>query len=307
MMDVLTMRQPVATRQQVLDPQQSWKPLSSSHPQVPFQVRSIPVLRMAASAGSCVCAAAALVFHTRGRGIKSASSRPNHDVRYRQAFQARQLCSGRAAAGGMSDGYLTLEVETPEGSTVRVEARRADTVRVVKAMIQLKTGVSEDRQILRACANAEILQDDTVLESLGVLDNEKFSVEWVTDLAIEAGEPDDEEELDKSMIKLVIRCDERPGKPTRVNVVVSNRARISEVKAKALQCLSPEIRKLGPKEYGLFIIPEDYTTNATAAYTGLRFLTKDERLAEKSTVEECKLTGEEEITLASLYFYDKYA
>eukprot|EP00971_Amphidinium_carterae_P169436 3356879-Amphidinium_carterae.1 len=40
----------------------------------------------------------------------------------------------------LSRGILPCKVDTPEGSTVRVEARRADTVRVVKAMIQLKTG-----------------------------------------------------------------------------------------------------------------------------------------------------------------------
>jgi len=246
-----------------------------------------------------LAAAAMAVTSYRGRWLaarRTCLARP-------EAHLSRQL-RGVARASGDMGRYFPLEVETPEGTSFTVEARLKDSVGTLKGLIEMKTGNAVEQQLLKL--RARILDDAITLSELGVLEMEKFTVEWVTDVVMADGEEEGEQVLDESMIKLQAKCEERPGKPRNVSIIISRDARIKELKLKVLDRMSEEIRQLGPRSYGLFLIPEDYTTKATAALTGLTYLTEDERLPETKTIKECGLTGDEEITLVNICFLDAY-
>jgi len=197
------------------------------------------------------------------------------------------------------ENYVPILVKRADGSKIQVEVRPSDTVKVLKAMIAIKIGVSESFQELTASG---VKMEDVCLMS--EYDIEEGSQYTLTELA------EDEEEVvlstakDGEVVKRIyISCDANFGKKIKkVTMDVSATDTIKDIKVRAYNELATQIhslRKKEPRFFGLFI-PKSPVQLENG---NLRYLSRsEERLPESSTTEEAGLKGDEEMLMVDLFW-----
>jgi len=201
-------------------------------------------------------------------------------------------------AGG--ENYVPILVERADGSKLQVEVRPSDEVKVLKAMIALKTGVSEAFQELAASG---VKMEDFCLMSEYNID--EGAVYTLTEL-----QEDEQEVVLRSesvegevLTRVYVTCDAGFGKKQKkVAMDVSGTETIKDIKVKAYNEIAASVeplRRKQPKYFGLFIPQSPVQTEKG----NLRYLSRrEERLPETNTVEEAGLKGDEEILLVDLFW-----
>lgn len=217
-------------------------------------------------------------------------------LRSSSARLTRHAAEGDAPASG----YVIVVVEKPDGESMQVEARPADQVRVLKAMIQLETGIDEDKQEL--CIAAESgdtrLDDDALLADSGI--------EEGTKLILKVAEAKDEEEEEEEVIpegsvRIYVKCDVAPGKVKRIPLYVMPTDLVQDVKLRAYDELRKENPALGDlpvRHYGLFQLQGEVMDEIG----NLRWLKRDERWGDKLPISDFSPEGDEELILANLFW-----
>jgi len=210
--------------------------------------------------------------------------------------------SAHAVAKTQPEGenYVPILVERADGSKIQVEVRPSDTVKVLKAMIAIKIGVSEAFQELTASGMK--MEDVCLMSEYNI---EEGSLYTLTELK------EDEQEVvlspeakeGEEFTRIYVTCDAAFGKKTKkLAMDVSPTDTIKDIKVRAYNELAISIeslRKKQPRYFGLFIPKSPVQTENG----NLRYLSRsEERLAETSTTEEVGLKGDEEMLLVDLFW-----
>lgn len=199
------------------------------------------------------------------------------------------------------ENYVPILIERADSSKVQVEVRPSDTVKVLKAMIALKIGVSEG--LLELAVSGMKMEDVCLMSEYNI---EEGSVYTLTELKEE-----EREEVIRSpaakegevVTRIYVTCDASFGKKTKkvaMDVIATDT--IKDIKVRAYNELAVNVdslRKKQPRYFGLFI-PQSPVTTETG---NLRYLSRsEERLPETSTTEEVGLKGDEEMLLVDLFW-----
>jgi len=190
--------------------------------------------------------------------------------------------------------YVPILVDIENDKAYQIEVRPMDSARIVKAVLNLELGLSE--QLMELSFDGEKLDDDTVLTDIELKEGSKLQLK-----VLEADEVDEEllDPSEASGLRIVIKVD-GPGKATKLTLDVDPQENVGELKLEAYDQLkdkSPFLDDVAARHYGLFILDGTPTADSRG---NLRYLKKSERLNEKQTVEENGIKGGEEIVFASL-------
>lgn len=214
---------------------------------------------------------------------------------------ARCICRAGASAPPLAK-YVNLIITSDNGGKLQVEIKETDTVRVLKAMINMNLGLPEEQQDLsfggKALAESEVISECGLKEGSTVL------------LKVQEEEKADAEDdapvvstIDGEVCcRISVKCEMGVGKARIIKLDVPLTDTITDAKKKAYEEFivgNESIRDLPMSEYGLFLLKGEQMENGQ-----LRWLRRDERMKEKKTVEENGLKGGEELIFASLFWYE---
>lgn len=195
------------------------------------------------------------------------------------------------------NSYVPILLEMDEGKAYQIEARPKDTVKTLKAVLNLELGFAE--QAIQLSFDGKVLSDEMELTEVDLKEGSKLQMEVVevTEEAVSSssGEGDG--------IRIFIKVDSA-GKTTKLTLNLDPEEGIEDVKLEAYEQFRDKVPFLcdsPPKEYGLFLLDG---TPVADSRGNLRWLKKSERLKETKTVAENGLEGGEELVFANLMWLD---
>jgi len=205
-----------------------------------------------------------------------------------------------AVPGGQN--YMPILVKQNDGTEVAVEVRGADTVRVLKTMIQMQLGISEDRQELTFADM--VLEDGFAVMDYGVQEGATLTLNVVEETAQQTeDEPEAPTTIDgEPCIRVFVKCEVNITKTLVIPVDVTLTEKVRDLKVKALKEFAVENQSMSrnsPSEYGLFILKHGPTLLADG---NLRMLERDERIKDTLSIEDSVLEGGEEVFCANMIF-----
>mmetsp|Transcript_16394 Transcript_16394/g.42341 ORF Transcript_16394/g.42341 Transcript_16394/m.42341 type:complete len:302 (-) Transcript_16394:49-954(-) len=211
-------------------------------------------------------------------------------------------CVRHAGPAAGAAKYINLVITSEDGGKMQVELKDQDTVKVLKAMINMDLGVPEELQDLTF--SGTLLDEDTKIADCGLKEGSA--------VLLKVRENEDEVQDDAPAVttidgevccRITVKCEMGVGKAKRISLDVPMTDSILEVKQKAYDefiLANESIRDLPINDYGLFLLKSDQADENGQ----LRWLRRDERMKEKKTVDENGLLGGEELVFASLFWYE---
>ena len=194
------------------------------------------------------------------------------------------------------NSYVPILLEMEEGKAYQIEARPKDTVKTLKAVLNLELGVAE--QAIQLSFDGDVLSDEMALTEVDLKEGSKLQMK-----VVEVEEDATESSGDTDGIRIVIKVDSA-GKTTKVTLNLDPEEGIEDVKLEAYEQFRDKVPFLcdAPVSgYGLFLLDG---TPVADSRGNLRWLKKSERLKESKTVAENGLEGGEELVFANLMWLD---
>ncbi|CAK0878279.1 unnamed protein product, partial [Prorocentrum cordatum] len=163
-------------------------------------------------------------------------------------------------------------------------ARPMDTVKVVKAMVELEIGVSkEDQKLL---LGERQLPEDATLSEVGI--DKDLELKLVVIKAADIVES--EAEVPEDCVRVVVKCQITTGKFKEIKLDLLRTEATEVAKERALEKLKTwdeNLEGLTGKDFGLFIPQEQMGYRDVGnGKQGLRPMTRKERLKDSATLEE---------------------
>jgi len=265
-----------------------------------------PLLALRANGGTSGLAARAVAgiaaaFGATGVVISATSRSLRH--RRRQTRSARVVVAAESS-DDVPEGqsYMPLLVKQENGDDVQIEVRGIDTVNVVKAMLQMQLGIAEDKQELTFADMP--LEDNFAVMDYGIQEGSTLILNVAQEAEVE--EEEEEEipvEIDgEPCIRVFVKCEVTVTKTLTIPMDVKLSETVKELKARAYAEFVAEasyMARNSARDYGLFILKHGPTMLERG---NLRMLEKDERVADKLTIEESGLKGGEELFCAFLMY-----
>ncbi len=194
------------------------------------------------------------------------------------------------------NSYVPILLEMEEGKAYQIEARPKDTVKTLKAVLNLELGVAE--QAIQLSFDGDVLSDEMALTEVDLKEGSKLQMK-----VVEVEEDATESSGDTDGIRIVIKVDSA-GKTTKVTLNLDPEEGIEDVKLEAYEQFRDKVPFLCDSPvsgYGLFLLDG---TPVADSRGNLRWLKKSERLKESKTVAENGLEGGEELVFANLMWLD---
>lgn len=194
------------------------------------------------------------------------------------------------------NSYVPILLEMEEGKAYQIEARPKDTVKTLKAVLNLELGVAE--QAIQLSFDGDVLSDEMELTEVDLKEGSKLQMK-----VVEVEEDATESSGDTEGIRIVIKVDSA-GKTTKVTLNLDPEEGIEDVKLEAYEQFRDKVPFLCDSPvsgYGLFLLDG---TPVADSRGNLRWLKKSERLKESKTVAENGLEGGEELVFANLMWLD---
>merc|ERR1740138_210535 len=187
--------------------------------------------------------------------------------------------------GTKAEEYLLLTVIAEDGTRIPVEARPMDTVKVVKAMVELEIGVGkEDQQLLLGDRR---LPENATLSEMGIEKDLELKLVIIKVADVVDAE---EDEVAEDCVRVVVKCQTTSGKYKDVKLDLLRTDATEVAKDRALEKLKTwdeNLEGLAGKDFGLFIPQEavGYIERPDNKQS-LRPMKKKERLKDSATLEE---------------------
>lgn len=205
--------------------------------------------------------------------------------------------------------YIAVFVEVPnDPKPMQVEVRRLDQVKVLKLVLSMETGISEEDQMLYS--NGKLMPDEALLREFDV--EEGCLITMKSAIPVEAKTAEEvaaEEEVpvrvekDGEVWVRVFVVVESPAKKKRLVPIDAPESTLGlDLKIEAYEeaCrIEKFFGRLVPEDYGLFI-PDDEPLGSGTSF--LRPLKKSERMNESKTLAEQGIKGGEEMIFASIAY-----
>eukprot|EP00438_Fugacium_kawagutii_P019083 Skav234711 [mRNA] locus=scaffold634:48706:49518:+ [translate_table: standard] len=196
--------------------------------------------------------------------------------------------------------YVPILLEMEEGKAYQIEARPKDSVKTLKAVLNLELGLAE--QAIELSSDGKVLTDEMELTEVDLKEGSKLQMKVleVEEDALSSGTGDD------STIRIFVKVDSS-GKTTKLTLNLDPEEGMEDVKLEAYEQFRDKVPFLCDSpvtEYGLFLLDG---TPVEDSRGNLRWLKKDEYLKEDKTVAENGLEGGEEIVFANLMWLDRYS
>lgn len=196
--------------------------------------------------------------------------------------------------------YVAILLEMEEGKAYQIEARPKDSVKTLKAVLNLELGLAE--QAIELSSDGKVLTDEMELTEVDLKEGSKLQMKVleVEDDALSSGTGDG------NTIRIFIKVDSS-GKTTKLTLNLDPEEGMEDVKLEAYEQFRDKVPFLCDSpvtEYGLFLLDG---TPVEDSRGNLRWLKKDEHLKEDKTVAENGLEGGEEIVFANLMWLDRYS
>jgi len=254
-----------------------------------------PVARALDRCSVAVVGAAALAVARAG--ARGHSSRQYGAGRTLGRKHWRMTAAATSELSPEESSYLALLVNTPEGKTLQIEILPSDTIKALKAMVQVESRVADNMQELTF--EGKVLEDSDIISEAGLESASRI------DLTVKEADSTDIEDtpVPEGCIRITVRPGpgEDDGTGCTLDVPLTNTGKeLRDMIYKELGKSVDHIQKIGVDEYGVFLL-ESLDIDADGQ---VRHLTRDERIKELKTVEENGLEGGERLVFANLFFFD---